>query len=200
MQQVNSTPIPLGALTTSVKRGLSSSYLKDGEIPVRLLKAKDIDEDGRIAVDDVDEHTVKKTPALDKARVKAGDLVISLKGKTFKTAQVPPEVEDFVISSNLIALTFNEKVRPEIVAFYLKSTAGEYELQKRAAGSAVMSLNTNQLMDVKIPLPPIEKQREISRYLGEIEELKSILTKEKKLVDTISDHLLNYFVEADVNE
>ena len=200
MQQVNSTPIPLGALTTSVKRGLSSSYLKDGEIPVRLLKAKDIDEDGRIAVDDVDEHTVKKTPALDKARVKAGDLVISLKGKTFKTAQIPPEAEDFVISSNLIALTFNEKVRPEIVAFYLKSTAGEYELQKRAAGSAVMSLNTNQLMDVKIPLPPIEKQREISRYLGEIEELKSILTKEKKLVDTISDHLLNYFVEADVNE
>ena len=145
MKNQISNPTSLGSITTSVKRGLSSSYLKDGDTEVRLIKAKDITENGLLNTDTVDMQTVKKTAALEKAQLQKNDVLITLKGNSFKIALVPELAQDFVVSANIIALTIDgKKIRPEIVAWYLKSPSGMHQIQKCAAGSALPSLNTTQ--------------------------------------------------------
>ena len=109
MKNQISNPMSLGSITTSVKRGLSSSYLKDGDTDVRLIKAKDITENGLLNTDTVDMQTVKKTAALDKAQLQKNDVLITLKGNSFKIALVPELARDFVVSANIIALTIDGK-------------------------------------------------------------------------------------------
>lgn len=189
-------PIALGSITT-VRRGLSSSYLKDGEAEVRLIKVKDIDENGHLNIVTVDTHLVKKTAALEKATVQCNDLLISLKGVAFKIALVPQEAEGFVISSNLIALRVNEMIKPEILAWYLASPVGINHLQKGAMGSSLLTLNTNHLLNINIPVPSLDKQEVISSYLHTLDEYNEIISKEQAIIAKISDALLDDVIRSE---
>lgn len=186
-----SNPMPLGTITTSVKRGLSSSYLKDGDTEVHVIKAKDITEQGFLNIDTVDIHPVKKTPALTKAQLNKNDILITLKGSSFKIALVPENAEGFVVSANIIGMTIGNQIRPEIVAWYLKSPHGMHQLQKCAAGSALLSLNTNLLLEINIPVPSHEKQEVISSYLKDLADYNTIIEREEEIISKISAAVLD---------
>jgi len=192
-----SNPMSLGTITTSVKRGLSSSYLKDGDTEVRVVKAKDINESGFLNIENVDTHEVKSTAALKKAQLEKNDVLITLKGSSFKVALVPEQAQDFVVSANIIALTIGDQIRPEIVAWYLTSPMGVHQLQKCAAGTALMSLNTTQLLEIEIPIPSLEKQEIITSYLRDLAEYHDIIEHEKDIISKISTSILDNLVRGE---
>jgi restriction endonuclease S subunit len=178
-------PSAMGDLTISMNRGLSSSYLKDDGIPVLLIKAKDIADDGFVTVESVDHEWVKSPRDIDKARVRKGDVLITLKGN-FRAAVVTEDFDNLVISANLIALRLNHRILPEVLVFYLNSSEGQQELQKRAGGSGVQSLNQNFLMEVPIPVIPMVLQEKLSAYLKGVQIYLHNLDRERTMIITLS--------------
>lgn len=95
-----------------------------------------------------------------------------------------------MISANLIALTLSDQILPEIVAAYLNSPRGQRELEARAGGSAIKGLNTKSLLEVPIPVPPIEQQEALSRYISSAHEYEALIKKELELRNLITDEII----------
>ncbi|MCD4808223.1 MAG: restriction endonuclease subunit S, partial [Methanococcoides sp.] len=155
----------IGDLSIVAKNGLSSYYLKKqdkGNKDLPVINVKDIQK-GKIDSDSVEHINVHETDALEKAKVSKGDLIVSTTG-TFKAAVADESVEGFAISANLTAITLSDVVKPEIVAAYLNSPMGQKELNMRGGGGSTMRVNKNQLLEVPMPVLPLEKQEELQQF------------------------------------
>ncbi len=180
-------------LTVATKRGISSYYLqKEGAI-TPFINIKDVCH-GKINADTVENVMVKKTETVDKSRIEPGDIIITIKGSTFKAAVADDSVKDFVISANLIALKLNEQIQPEIVAAYLNSQMGQKKLLSRSAGAVQKALNLKSLMSVTIPVPPIEKQQKFTDYLTLLKMHNELSQKERVLRNKINDVIIQNFM------
>ena len=90
---------------------------------------------------------------------------------------------------------------PKYLAYYFHSRMFFDQKRKLAHGTKVIEVTPDKLASVKIPLPPIEVQREIVRILDNFTELTAELTAEftarKKQYEYYRDKLLayNYDVE-----
>ncbi len=177
----------LREVSSKVKSGLSSYYLQDGGFEVSLINIRDI-QDGEVVPNSVEKVRVRESDTIEKSRIEYGDIIITTKG-TFKAALAGKTVEGFAISSNLIALTLNSMVDPRMVVAYLNSPMGQKELQARAGGSTLKALNRKSLLEVEIPLPPIEKQKLLVDYLLLSQQHDHLVIEEqetrKKLTNSI---------------
>jgi restriction endonuclease S subunit len=171
------------------KKGLSSYYLQGNDVKVPMINIKDIQE-GEINPKTVDYVSVRKTDILDKSRVLTGDVVISIRGSNFKVAVVDDSSSNFVISSNLIALTLSNEIIPEVLAAYFESSEGQNKLQSLAAGETIKGLSLKSLLEVEIPIPSLEVQENLSQYLKLLNDYKRISREELDLRDKIKDTVL----------
>jgi restriction endonuclease S subunit len=176
----------LGDLTKTVKRGLSSYYLQGKDVTVSMINIKDI-ANGRILVDSVDRVLVRETPLLARSRIEPGDVILASRGFNFKAAVADESIRNSVISSNLIALTLSEEVKPELIAAYFNSPLGQNTLQAGASGVTIKGLNPKTLLDILIPLPSLSVQKSLSRYLTLAQEYDDLLRKELELRQKLTD-------------
>lgn len=185
--------LSLSELTAFVRNGLSSYYVNIGAVTIHLVNVKDI-QGGKINAEKVEIVNVKETDALDRNRLEVGDLVVTAKGQNFKAAVADKTVEGYVISANLIALKLNDRVDPELVAAYLNAPAGQREINSRAAGGIVKGLNCKGLLEIPIPVPPVDKQDQLVNYLKLINEYSDVLEKEKVLIEKIRNSVISDIV------
>lgn len=172
----------------TVESGLSTHYLSENGVEVPLLKMKDIP-DGSIDTDSVERVKVRKTPLLDKSKIRIGDVIITTRGTNFRAIVADKSIENFVISSNLVILRRyqSNEVDPEIVAAYLNSTLGQRELRKWATGAGIMGMNVKRLKEVLIPILDHGYQKNLSYYLSLARERKISLMKDLELQEMAID-------------
>ena len=176
-------------LTRRIRRGLSSYHLDKGGSEIPLINVRDVS-NGRINAKSVGHIKVKKSTAVTKSQIEAGDIVVTLKGSARRAACATEAVTGYAISANLIAFTLNDEILPELVAAYLNSPHGQAELQSRAAGVAQMALNLKSLMEIPIPVPTLKEQRLLANYLSLAEQHDSLLRREGKLLRMIVNGLI----------
>lgn len=176
-------------LVTQIKRGLSSYYVQNEGREVSFINIKDVSR-GNVDVKSVEKVKIKETGALEKSRIQPKDIIITAKGSAFKVAVANDKCKDFVISSNLIALTLNNEILPEIVAAYLNSPCGQRELQSRSAGVAQRALNIKSLLETKIPVPDKKNQKFIAEYFILAKEYETLSRKEQELRKKINDQII----------
>jgi len=183
--------IPMKDLVTSTRRGLSTPYLRNGTESIRLVKAKDIASDGMLLIDTVDKEQVRRTAALDRARLTSGDVLVTVAGSRFRATVVHEVAEDLVASNSLIALSFDRtQVLPEFAAWYLNSSRGQADIQRWASGAVMQSINTAALLAVTIPVPSMEKQQHLVNLLQVIGSYQEVLKREAALLEKITDSLV----------
>lgn len=178
--------VRLRDLTRTVKRGLSSYYLQGDDATVSMINIKDI-ANGRIDTDTVDSVSVRETPLLEHSRIEPGDVIVAIRGFNFKAAVADESVRNFVISANLIALTFTDEVQPELIAAYFNSPLGQNMIRAKASGATIKGLNSRTLLDILIPLPSFSEQETLSRYLTLAREYDDTLRKELELRQKLTD-------------
>lgn len=180
---------PLRDLVVVVKSGLSSHYAQEGGVTVPFIKLSDLQK-GRINAETVDRISVKETDLLEKSRMAPGDIIFTVKGTNFRGVIADESIRDFMISANMVALTLSDKILPEIVVAYLNSPAGQREIQSRASGGVTRGLSIKSLLEIPIPIPPIEQQKTLSLYLSLAREYEENLIKESELVNKITDAVI----------
>lgn len=179
----------LKELVVGVKRGFSSYYFSPEGSKTFLINIAAI-HDGKVDIDKAEEVRLKETFALEKSRIQPNDVILTIKGSAFKAAVAGPEVQGFVISSNLIAFTLNNEILPEFVASYLNSPEGQNELQSKSVGAAQQSINLKSLMEVTIPILPLEKQKLLAKYFSLAREYFEISKAEQELMIRINNAIL----------
>jgi type I restriction enzyme S subunit len=178
-------------LVTATRRGLSTPYLRNGTDVIRLVKAKDITTDGDLSIETVDSEHARRTPAFDRARLKPGDVLVTVAGSRFRAAVVNEAASDLIASNSLIALSFDRsRILPEFAAWYLNSSRGQADIQRWASGARMMSLNTASLLEVAIPVPPLEEQQRLVDLLRLVRSYREILDHETALLNRITDSLM----------
>ena len=134
---------------------------------VPFIRSGEINEFDEIDLNDVvfikpDTHN----RALKSSQLKKNDLMIAIVGATI--GQVGIFKYDFEANINqAIALVrFNDSISVEFVKSFLKTTIGQKILDKLKRPVARANINLEEIASIKIPLPPLEKQTEISDHIS----------------------------------
>ncbi|MCR5741221.1 MAG: N-6 DNA methylase, partial [Gammaproteobacteria bacterium] len=186
-------PTPISELTTSVFRGyqipseLLDEYASKEETKIKLLTLSSI-EDGMIVREEI-----QSLKGIDKKMehyiIESGDLVISCKGKTFKTAVIEvPYGETYISTGSLIIIRCNKDlIDPMYLKIFLDSELGKAALKRIQTGTTVLSLNPSKLLGILVPLPHLSKQLIVSssyRYKKKnLKEVRDVCQEMEEEID-----------------
>lgn len=184
------------SLSRYMKKEVEIPYATTFESVIREMrrgaqwKAKDIDElaSDRVTniqylmlaniqngiIDDKLPYLRTMEPRFQKYCLKDRELIISKTGNPFKVAVASVhEGQQIIANGNLYMIDLDEsKVNPYYLKAFFESEQGIQVLQNITVGAIMPTIGMEQLRKIQIPLPPIEKQKEIAdRYLAVQDEI-----------------------------
>ncbi|WP_243670193.1 hypothetical protein [Methanoculleus chikugoensis] len=148
--------------------------------------------DGAINAGTVKKATVRRTGKLESDTILPGDVILTLRAQPFRAAIAGPDVAGAALSANLVGLRCSDLIKPEILAAWFNSSAGQRVLVPRAGISTLVGISLKELLQVEVPVPPPREQQDLlSRYIALATEHTRILKEEQKLLDSIVDSMIN---------
>ena len=176
---------------TSGSRGWAKYYADDGELFITIKNVKG----GKICTNDV-QHVKPPTGAeTERTRVQEGDLLISITADLGRTGIVTRDLADqgAYINQHLSCARLDRKsVEPLFVAFYLESTAGKAQFEKKNQSAVKAGLNFEAIRSLRFYLPPLALQREFATFVAKVDKLafavrKSLESAEKLYRQQLSE-------------
>lgn len=170
----------LDNLCSKIAVGLAISvtpYMK--EKGVKLIRNQNIKrnrfDDSSIVYLDEDFAEQNKTK-----QVRAGDVIAVRTGSNIGEAcSVPPEFHGALTFTTLIARPEAELLNSEFLCLHINSEKGVSEVNRLMAGGGKPNLNSGELKNYQILLPPLSEQRKIAQILSSWD--KAITTTERLL-------------------
>ncbi|UJS25290.1 restriction endonuclease subunit S [Thiothrix winogradskyi] len=146
----------------------ASYYVDEGIPAIRSLNIGDkgIKRENFVYFSASDNETV-----LSKSRVYEDDIVIVRSGQPGKAAVIPKELDGINAIDVLIVRPDKEKIEPNFLAFFLNSSAGKSLVMSEERGQVQKHLNVGSLNVAKIPIPPIDRQRQFVKIIKKIRDI-----------------------------
>jgi restriction endonuclease S subunit len=173
-----------GPFGTAIK---SSAYVSKGVPFIRITNIKSgyLDKSDLVYITPEDSRRLKST------QLNAGDLVISQRGTIGNVAQIPKEFPICNISANTIGVKMSEKVNAKYVLWFLISKFGKIQFENIISGHIQNKITTDDVKNIKIPLPPRQIQDKIAGIMDEAyKKQREMLDESKKILDSIESYLL----------
>lgn len=172
-------------IETLLRRGKSAKY---GNSNIQIIKSgqargiKEFDFSERFYVD--------KSFILDERKLEKGDILINSTGVGTAGRVTLFDLDgDFVVDSHISILRINEEVVLPNYVLYALVQIGFKQIEKLALGqSGQIELSLEIIREIKIPLPPIDIQKEIVQEIQHIEE-ECIINRNK--IDRLNDNIEN---------
>lgn len=173
-----------------IKHGASSFYLKEGPLPLKVIRLKDITEDGTIHISGIEEVKAKELPRTKENLLSEGDILISMR-HTFRAILVPKEAEGFSFSGDFIALIpDSNKIHPELLAAYLSQPAVLNYFEGKSRKNMIKSINKEILLDLPIRTPEEETQKKLRDLLLLLKEHRRLAKEEERKLREIEENIL----------
>lgn len=138
---------------------------------------------------------------LGNANVKQNDLVFPHRGNIGSVGLVPAGDLAFAISSSLMKITLDvQRVDPLFMYYFFRTSAGQSELLKNASqvGTPGIATPLTSLRACIVPVPPIADQREVSRFLGLIDDQIELLKETNTTLEAIAQAIFkSWFIDFD---
>ena len=131
--------------------------------------------------------------------IRTSDVLVSknLLGKHLENFLVHGDEINFKIRFSIL-LSLTEKLLPSYLKRFMNSDLGRMILEVATDGNFAKTIRSKRLIDLEIPVPPIDIQHNFIRTFDSLEKLKrEIITLEKELVynpknvDSVSDDVIN---------
>lgn len=144
--------------------------------------------------DRVDDDGLTRIQA--RSKLKPGDVLFSGTGTIGRTALVSEEPRTWNIKEGVYAITSNASViDPRFLIYLLHSSRIRNRILASADGSTVASISMATLRGIKIPVPPLEVQREIVTILDQFTRLEADLEAELEARRRQYEHYRRVIVE-----
>lgn len=114
------------------------------------------------------------------------NLIMSCSGTMWKVSIVPEWIKKWIINQALLTLKPSSKLLNKYLKLYMESWVFQEEITKYSKWAAIKNVASVKILkQIKIPLPPLEKQKEIVLHLDKVFEKNRVLKEkyEKKLKD-----------------
>ena len=144
---------------------MNSHYLTtDSETNIRVLSSSDIN-DGYVDVaslpylsNDGMSHLIGKWK---ENILKDGDVVMTNKSTTIKSAVINTNGEEIVLFGSLMAIRpLKDVTNPDYLSAFINSKAGQSLLKDIQTGATIQMITLNNLKELNIPCPSLDKQNE----------------------------------------
>ena len=129
----------------------------------------------------------EKYRELEKCKVQAGDVLVSLVGTYGKTMIVPEEHEPGIINPRLVKITLDrQKMTPEFLVNVFTQEQTVAQMQSVSHGGTMSILGMQTLKRLQIPVPPVETQQAI---VAGIEEEQALVSANRELIERMEQRI-----------
>lgn len=150
---------------------LNISNIEDGEIDYRNM-------------DTINEEERK----VKRYELATGDVVLSCRGTTIKSAVFEAQDKTIIASANLIVIRPGKKVKGEFIKIFFESPVGLAIIKSFQRGTTMVNINHTDIMEMEIPLLPKSKQEEmINKYYEGMKIYKETVQKAESHWSEIKD-------------
>jgi len=130
----------------------------------------------------------RKIEEYSKIALQENDILVSCQGTIWKIALVERKDLGMIPSSQLAVIRpQKQKILPEFLLTALQSEQVRTQLQPKIRGSFIARIPRNELDGLIIPLPTLEKQKDVVHEFyqirSEIQELEQLLREKKQHLD-----------------
>ncbi|MGI6423590.1 MAG: restriction endonuclease subunit S [Candidatus Dojkabacteria bacterium] len=179
----------------------------DSEEGLKILRANNID----LSTNRLNLEDVKKISSSVKVRgnqkIKANDILISTasgsKEHVGKVAYVFNDM-DYYYGGFMAVLRSNERLDSRFLFHLLVGKTFNDYLRRTLSSTTINNLSSRIINEFKIPLPPLDIQKEITKILNEFTELEAELEAElecrKKQYEYYSNELLSFNEDGEYKE
>jgi type I restriction enzyme S subunit len=120
----------------------------------------------------------KDAPIRARRVIHTGDVIVStVRPNLNATALVPPSLDNQICSTGFCVLRCRSSMNPRYLYAFTRGTEFIQALSSRTKGASYPAVTANDILDVKIPVPPIELQ---DRFSNILEEVELILERQKR--------------------
>jgi type I restriction enzyme S subunit len=187
--------IALENLSHDIEYGITASSDDNGN--AILLRITDINENGRLneglRFTTIDERTY------DKYELKWNNVLIARSGATAGKPYIHKSKDRFVFASYLLRILLKEeKINPDYFFTFLNSENYLQQLAGIKVGSAQPNVNTTNLSTLKIPLPPLEEQKQIASLFQSIETAMEQAEGQEKNLKALQKTLVNGLISKEL--
>jgi hypothetical protein len=154
--------VNLGTVIQNIRYGTGTPppYLSPGTDTVPFVRATDI-KDGEINTNTLFYVALEQPKHMEKCLLDGGELIIVRSGvNTGDCAVVPTSLAGAYAAYDLI-LTFKDAVSAEFVSAFLDTELGRLQLNLVSGRAAQPHVNAEEVAALILPLPPLNKQREL---------------------------------------
>ncbi len=97
---------------------------------------------------------------------------------------------DFAISDNVICLKLNNDEIGKFISLFLNTELGRVLLNREKRDTARAIISYENILNLPIPVPPLDKQKEIAKHITDIrQQAQQLKDKTKELLKTASEEI-----------
>ena len=170
----------------------SSKYAPKG---IRVIRISDVQK-GKMSDKDLKYYPVELQPEIERYLLEEGDLVMSLTGNTGRVAMLSKSDLPAGLNQRVACIRPGEKILARYLFHFFDRDEFETEAMNNSTGGGQKNMSTVWLSKFKIPIPPLEIQREIVDILDKFTQLEAELEAElearKKQYEFYRNQLLTF--------
>lgn len=129
-----------------------------------------------------------------KSRLKEDDVLTVQSGHIGTTARVPKELEGSNCHALIITRPNTELINSKFLTAYLNSHVGQARMRGLHVGSSIVHINTSELVEFRVPVPPLLEQRKIADILTTwdeaLEKLDALIEAKERRKKALMQQLL----------
>ncbi len=166
--------------------------IPDGIPYIRVSDMTDVDElslDGMLRTSPEIAHKYRRS------MVKAGDLVIALRGPVGLTHIVPPSLDGANLTQGTARISVSEDNSTDYVRWALRSPLVKHEYSSHAKGSTFAEISLEALRKLPIPVATIDEQRAVSERLAAISSAATSARTRLSEAQRIMSHIISQVAE-----
>lgn len=187
----------IGQVVDTAQYGISESLSEDGQYPVfRMNNIRN-----GYMIEDPMKYINLEDDKFDKYKLEKRDILfnrtnsLELVGKT----GIYELGGKHVFASYLIRLQTNEKVDPYYLNYYMNSTEAQNRMMAFATkGVSQANINATSIQQVKLPLPPLEEQKQIAKRIKTFDEQIKVSRKYKSQLKHLKRGLIQDLITGKV--
>ena len=129
--------------------------------------------------------------------VNSGDVILSIVGSIGFVGRIPQELNGANLTENCVKFLTNKKIIDnDFLYYFLLSSIGQEEINKRNVGSTQPKLPLYNIKDVDISLPPLPEQTDIASILSSLDDKIDLLHRQNATLEKMAETLFRqWFVE-----
>ncbi|MDR0913275.1 MAG: restriction endonuclease subunit S [Methanobrevibacter sp.] len=124
-------------------------------------------------------------------KIKTNDLLVStVRPNLNAVGLVPEEFNNQIASTGFCVLRASEKISPEYLFLISRSNYFIESLINQCKGASYPAVNNGDVLNLKIPLPPLELQNKFAEIVKRVEEIKKYQKDSKNEIDNLFNNLM----------